>query len=363
MKKQKYISKSGKNNLQKKKKIYLITGTISGPPSRFRLHQFKPFFESLQYEVRICVSFPDRKTNFPYRWRALKYLPTKLKQVLRLASTWWSLRSLTREDIVISNRDIVPELNVTYFEKAIKKKGATLIFDFDDAIFLGARRKKLDEIFPLADFIVAGNKYLLNYAISVNPNSSIIPTVVNTNYFTPKKINSQNKKIVVGWSGSASTRIKHLPLLKKIIEDLAKIFEFTFLVIADQNPELSWDHPDIQFEKWSEENEVQLLKRIDIGLMPLTNDNHDQGKCGFKAIQYMAVGTPAVVSPVGVNKQIITHDVDGFHAKEHSDWLEYIETLVNDEKKRVEMGIAARKKIEKEYSLIHASALWKKILQ
>jgi len=90
---------------------------------------------------------------------------------------------------------------------------------------------------------------------------------------------------------------------------------------------------------------------MDIGIMPLPDSPWARGKCGYKLIQYMACGLPVVASPVGVNRQIVEHGVNGFLAETDDEWREALATLVADPDLRRRMGAAGRKKVEADYSL------------
>jgi glycosyltransferase involved in cell wall biosynthesis len=135
-----------------------------------------------------------------------------------------------------------------------------------------------------------------------------------------------------------------VPVLKKLEEK----YQFTFCVISDKNPEL--DLKCFTFCKWNKDSEISDLLNLDVGIMPLDDDKWANGKCGFKALQYMALGIPALVSPVGVNTKIVDHGINGFICNNHSDWYNYLEVLMTDQKLLIELGKNTRKKIENEYS-------------
>ena len=108
----------------------------------------------------------------------------------------------------------------------------------------------------------------------------------------------------------------------------------------------------LQFESymWNEKTEIELISECHVGIMPLMNDDWSKGKCGFKLIQYMACKIPCVASPVGVNKEIIDHEINGFLAKEDSDWIQYILKLKNDKLLYKKFSESAFKKVSKYYS-------------
>ena len=103
--------------------------------------------------------------------------------------------------------------------------------------------------------------------------------------------------------------------------------------------------------KWTQEGEVPFLQTLDVGIMPLTDTPWARGKCGYKLIQYMACGLPVVASPVGVNRDIVEHGVNGFLAETDAEWRSAIETLLADGELRRRMGAAGRRKVEEHYSL------------
>jgi glycosyltransferase involved in cell wall biosynthesis len=70
----------------------------------------------------------------------------------------------------------------------------------------------------------------------------------------------------------------------------------------------------------------------------------------MKAIQYMGVGIPAVVSPVGANRDVVPDGVCGFHAASEEDWIRALERLIDSAELRVRMGAEGRRRVEQLYS-------------
>jgi glycosyltransferase involved in cell wall biosynthesis len=86
--------------------------------------------------------------------------------------------------------------------------------------------------------------------------------------------------------------------------------------------------------------------------MPLPDDQWAKGKCGFKALQYMALQFPPVASPVGVNSSIIDHGVNGFLCSTPDEWKESLSKLIEDAELRNRMGINGRKTVVERYAVV-----------
>lgn len=102
--------------------------------------------------------------------------------------------------------------------------------------------------------------------------------------------------------------------------------------------------------QWDPQTEIQDLMQMDIGVMPLPDDEWTRGKSGFKCIQYMALQIPAVASQVGVNSKIIDHGINGYVARNSAEWKFHLLRLINDKDLVRKMGDAGRKKIVENYS-------------
>jgi glycosyltransferase involved in cell wall biosynthesis len=177
------------------------------------------------------------------------------------------------------------------------------------------------------------------------------PTTIDTEALhNPKLYSIQAKNgIRLGWTGSHST-LKYLNELIPMFEQLQNEFpNLTLRVIADQPPQVSLKF--VEFVAWNKEAEIEDLIQIDIGLMPLTDDAWAKGKCGFKALQYLALGIPAVVSPVGVNTTIVTQGITGFVCSTDEEWLSGLRTLISDVELRNRMGREGRTTVEQHYSV------------
>jgi hypothetical protein len=132
-------------------------------------------------------------------------------------------------------------------------------------------------------------------------------------------------------------------------------------VVADASPEPS--AIPVEFVPWRLEREGDDLVGFDIGVMPLDDTAWSRGKCGFKLLQYMAAGLPAIASPVGVNRSIIRHGENGFLAETPAEWGAALARLIEDPSLRARLGQAARRTVEMEYSLARCSDAFVAVLR
>lgn len=206
--------------------------------------------------------------------------------------------------------------------------------------------------------VSCGNRYLLDYTGKHNPHAILNPTTIDTeSWHNPDQVPvgmDRGEMVVIGWTGSHST-LKYLdivaPLLLKIESNFPHV---QIMIIADRKPRLRLN--SFLFLPWNEETEIQDLTKIDIGIMPLPDDEWSKGKCGFKALQYMALGKPVVASAVGVNTSIIQDGVNGFLCSKLDDWDGALTTLIKDKGLRTQMGRNGREKVIGHYSVVSNSA-------
>lgn len=250
----------------------------------------------------------------------------------------------------------------SFFEKQFGKSRAKLVFDFDDSIWLSnvsdANKNlewlkdysKTGKIIENSDIVIAGNKYLAKYALNFNQNVKIIPTTIDTDYHKKKPVLDNTPTVCIGWTGT-STTLKHFQLIIPVLKKLKAKYgpQVSFKVIADAGY-YSEEIP-IDNIKWNKEKEIEDLSLIDIGIMPLPDNDWSKGKCGFKGLQYMSLEIPTVMSPVGVNNEIISDGLNGFLAGSETEWIEKISLLIESKELRKKIGLEARKTIVERYSV------------
>jgi len=248
-----------------------------------------------------------------------------------------------------------------------------VIFDFDDAIFINrmtglphdqARLKKLAFILSRSRAVIAGNPYLAEFAKKYNRRVEIIPTPVDCERYHPRESCTSGRSLAIGWMGTDSNLpylFTLIPVFREMLADSAA--RFLFVSNRKGKPVELGFSARIVWKTWQAETEVEDLRLFDIGIMPLADDAYSQGKCGFKLLQYMAVGIPVVASPVGMNREIVEDGVNGFLARDEKEWLKKLQALCADGKLRQRMGMAGRKCVEEKFSLQKSSASWLAMLQ
>lgn len=331
------------------------------PSQRYRFEQYLNYLRQNGFEYDfsyIITAFDDKYFYSPGNillktFIFLKGLLKRFRDVLRAGN--YDLIFIQREAFMTGS---------TFFEKRLKKSGAKVVFDFDDAIWhldVSAGNKKFEwlknpgktaDIIDHADLILAGNNYLADYAKHHNENIKIIPTTIDTDFHIPKwELRKKENCITIGWCGSHTT-IKHfeayVPVLKIIKQKYGE--KIKFKVVGDplyQNNELN-----IKGVAWSHHTEVDHINEFDIGIMPLPDNEWTKGKCGLKGLSYMACEVVPVMSSVGVNTEIIQHGANGFLADNNEQWVDAISKLIGSEELRQKMGKAARQTVIDKYSVL-----------
>ena len=331
------------------------------PSQRFRFEQYFPVLREKGYAYTV-EPFLSAET-----WKVLYKRGNTLKKAWGIVQGYMgrikTVCTLHRYDRVFIHREaspIGPPLFEWLIAKVWKKR---IIYDFDDAIWLpntseqnriAAKIKwhqKVGAICRWSHKISCGNQYLANYAASQANGARVIvnPTTIDTRHHHKQLKEQDSSPIVIGWTGTHST-IKYLKPIEAVLQKLAdKYPQLTIRIISNQPPDLAVAR--LEYIPWNKEREIEDLLSFHIGLMPLTEDDWSAGKCGFKALQYMALGIPPVVSPVGVNPEIVEHGSTGFIANTEEEWLLYLERLISNPDLRSGMGIKTRLAVSERFSV------------
>ncbi|BDS11979.1 glycosyltransferase family 4 protein [Aureispira anguillae] len=327
------------------------------PSQRYRFEQFQPYLEQQGFEFDyfyLIRAQDDQK--FYGAGNYLAKVGILLRSVVKL---FFKSFSAQQYDFVFVQREAFM-LGTVFFEKLFARK-TKMVFDFDDSIWLqnvsaGNRAlgflkdaTKTQKLIAISDLVFAGNSFLADYAKQFNPNTKLVPTVVDTNNYHRIQ-SSKSDKICIGWSGSFSTVPYFeyaLPALRQIKAKYGDLVYFK--VIGDAhyyNKELN-----IKGIAWSSATEVAELSEIDIGIMPLPNDEWTKGKCALKGLLYMSLGQAAVLSDVGVNGEVVEDGVDGFLVKTTEDWVNKLSLLIENPELRQSMGKKGRQTVIERYSV------------
>jgi glycosyltransferase involved in cell wall biosynthesis len=198
--------------------------------------------------------------------------------------------------------------------------------------------------------VSCGNTYLRDYALQFTQQAIVNPTTIDTIHLHNQVRNQHaSDRLVVGWTGTHST-LKYLEQLVPVISELEKKYAFEFRIISNQPPILPLQ--SLVFHPWNKVTEISDLVGLHIGLMPLEDDPWAKGKCAFKALQYMALGIPAIASPVGMNREVIQDGVNGYVCATPEEWRKALEALLENAELRIRLGEAARVSVIERYSVM-----------
>jgi glycosyltransferase involved in cell wall biosynthesis len=315
-------------------RLLFLTTRRSKPSYRFRVRQVLPFLHERGHDCETVLlpgSFFDRMGLF---------------------------KTAADYDAVVLQKRMLNRLELGVLFGFARK----LVYDFDDAVLYDSDGcsnsrsvRRFKNVVSAADLVIAGNQYLAGEARRFSQRVTVVPTPIDTERYVPRLFESAagntGKLCRVGWTGSRATN-RHLNELFPVLGQLQG--RISVHILSDSTELLEFqrlrDVP-VEFLHWTPDNEIEFPSRFDVGVMPLPDNRWTRGKCGLKALQYMALGIPAVCSPVGVNRKIITHGETGLLPDSPDEWLLWLTELADDPQRRHTLGLAGRRRVEAEYSL------------
>ncbi|GJL79802.1 MAG: glycosyl transferase [Nitrospinaceae bacterium] len=298
-----------------------------------------------------------------YRWLYLKGWANSfwnrknhsiyLDRLYSLVKMFYILLIARRFDIVYIEKVTPP----AWWVNLLKRVNDQIIFDFDDAVFIQSP-KRSDHIIKHSHKVVAGSHFNLDYSLSINRDTILLPTPVPIHLYpkSTKLPDRQKTGINIGWVGTTGN-IKYLSLLEEPFARLAKSFpgllQFTIIGHIKQFEQLKLQYPSIklQLKPYIDPQFIfEHLSEFDIGVMPLFDGDWERGKCASKALFYMAAHVPVVCSGVGENNHVIQDGVNGYLANTEDEWVSKLTSLIENQELRIRLRAAGRKTVEKKYS-------------
>lgn len=334
------------------------------PSTRYRLLQYIEPLRKLGVELEYRPFLNDeehqRYFNNP---RLLSRLSTIVMPIIR---RFGDIVRAAKADVVFIQREAVP-FGPGFFEFLCRAVGRTpIILDIDDAVYIpytsgrygkvGSFLKfygKSDRLIRSASTVVCGGQFLADHVESKGGRAVVIPTIVDKDIFKPSEKRSDIP--VVGWIGTPSS-YRYLRSILPAIARVAQDHPLIFRLRGTGEDQIEIDNVVIDNAPWKAETEVDDFRSLDIGVYPLV-ENEDQslefiqGKSGFKAIQYLALGIPYVVSPLGVTSSIGVAGETHFEARTTDEWAQKLGQLLGDVSRRKQMGERGREHFEENYDL------------
>ena len=269
-----------------------------------------------------------------------------------------ALANSQRFDVLWIEGELFPRLPALG-ERLLNKLGRPYVVDLDDAIFHTYDQhpwplyrwlfaNKIDVVLRGASAVIAGNDYLAERAVRAGARSvATIPTTVDESRYI-RSSTCRSKRLTFVWIGSPATQ-HYLRTIQNELEHVCLSLQASVRLIGVEQHEFSWPH--IEVRPWEENLESAELSCCDIGLAPLYDGPWERGKCGFKAIQYMAAGLPVLAASIGVLPSIVTHGETGFLYQDSLQFKLFAERLGIDSELRKRFGVAGQLRASNDYSV------------
>lgn len=312
-------------------------------------YRFFQYFEHLNVNVKYRKSLPDSFYN--------SYMPIGEKSILIKTIAYFIMLfrvsfflfcdCLKKPDVIVISRTLIkPKMPFFYrlMLNYVKHNESKIYWDFDDNIleFKELTRSTFDYFTKISDKIIIASPYLKNLILKTSlskvmflPTTDGMLTRLQQNICKQKLLDDFRYTIKLLWIGTSSSLI----FLERIligIEDAAKKLKLygkkiELKVVCDKGLQYESENFTYIFKKWSLEEANSAFLTSHIGLMPLDESLMAQGKGGFKLIQYLSIGIPSIASPVGINKEILSHGGGYLASISDTDkWSEYVVKLGMD---------------------------------
>lgn len=345
---------------ESKKKLLVICPYPEdvAPSQRLKFEQYYTYFrqEGFDIEVSPFISFAFWKIIYKKGVFVQKFFYSVAGYLRRTIDLFKAFKA----DVVYIHLWVTP-FGPPVFEWLFRKFSKKIVYDIDDLVYLKnvkskahplvnfiKGRKKPLYLMKVTDHVITCTPYLDEFVRGYNSNTTDISSTVDTNRYRPANTYTNEKKLVIGWSGSLTTS-RFFMVLQNVLKRIAAKYDVEVLVMGD--PSVKIEDVPLKSIPWTEKDELPTLQKFDIGVYPLPDEEWVYGKSGLKAIQYMALGIPTVATAIGANYRVIENGVSGFLVKTDDEWVEALSKLIEDASLRRQIGTTARSRVEELFSV------------
>lgn len=334
-------------------RVAALTTGKNDPSARFRVRQHIAPLGRAGIDVHEYVPLIDKHAGLPSVIG--DRLPDTMRPPVDVAWRWGKLAARMpgligsrSADLVWLNRELLPGRYT--LERLLS---APIALDVDDAVWL-ARPDGANTMARLgrkAQVVLAGNRYIAEWFAPHARSLHIVPTAIDTDRFRPANMPAEtSRRFAVGWTGS-SGNFGYLYEIEKPLDEFLRKHDARLLILAERPPSFARLAPQqVEFRAWSQDIEATALQDMDVGLMPLPDREWTRGKCSFKMLQYMSTELPVVVSPVGMNDELLAQGQLGLAARTPADWFDALEWMCTHREAARAMGRTGRQVVLASYS-------------
>jgi glycosyltransferase involved in cell wall biosynthesis len=273
----------------------------------------------------------------------------------------------------------IPQFDAVVFQKAFSKwhlmllrmasmAGRKTVVDLDDWPARNNDPRTLrvaSRMMSMASFVTVGGRALEAHAKQHQNSVIVVASSIRMASYRPNLQRRTGGSFTIGWIGNgAHYRDDLLQVLAPPVKKAAAGRPLRLSLIGACGDAALHNNlgslPGVEAVlvddlEWHEDGAAATaIFEFDVGVYPLLDSSFNRFKCGFKALEYMAMGIPVVASPVGSSPEIVSHGRDGFLAASETDWVGSLDRL-RDADLRAQMGRAGAEKVAREYTTEQAA--------
>ena len=346
-------------------KVFFFTeGTRTSAASRIRVYEYLDRLQATEALESRTASFTSegycRRIVSGRHTSAGRRILEKIYQLLSVSRLIFGCLSC---EAVFIQRVLLP----VWVQRLIVRLNRNLVYDFDDAVYLGGKKKekRFASQMGLASRVLAVSRAAAGQATArgVDPKKvAVLPSSLDCAVYRTRT-GSRPDKFTVGWIGSPSTTL-YLERIWEMLASFADVHpEVHFLFLGAEQFDTGRLRERTRFEPWTAEAEKNLLSQMDVGLMPLDDDDWCRGKGGYKLIQYMTAAVATLASAVGANLEIVLEGRTGMFVRELEDWGRCLEIFFSDPGLCTSMGGAARQRAQEIYDYARTTPVFYNVLK
>jgi glycosyltransferase involved in cell wall biosynthesis len=281
-----------------------------------------------------------------------------------------------RYAVVVIQRDLFP-FGPPVLERLLRCVNPRIVFDTDDAVYLRPsftpdtlfqrfrQFNKAAEVVRHARWVSVATAPIAAWARQHNPRVAVVPMALDLTRYDAIRLKYgcggqgsllSTQRLVLGWTGTTGS-VRYLESLAPVLQQIAERFPIQVRVVTGAHHRLRLPGVPLDARPWRAETALDDLAGFDVGLVPLDDTPFERAKFPFKLLQYLALGVPAVCSPVGAVTEVVHHGENGLLADSPNEWRVQLGRIIADGALRHRLTRAGHETVAQRYTINRVAPL------